>query len=576
MKKVETVNLEQEFNQKIKNDIATFNFICNEVLDGIWYWNLENPKHEWMSKNYWTTLGFDPTEMPLTSDSWQEIIHQDDLALSREMLQLHIENPKIPFDQTVRMFKKDGEIIWMRVKAQALANKEGKLTRIIGTHLLTSTLVFRAGEIKQHINLSQKAISVSFQNDDLPNSSSTIFKLLKEQEAKEKSNKSEFEDNFTSTKNKHSDKLTVFFNRFELNTQQIGSFVQNLVNQVELQNKINSRDHLLNYFNKNTSDGLLIFNEKLQAIYINDAVENLVGKKFKDFPISLSKTMDYFHPEDLQNLILKITNAIEQKQEKLKTQHPVFSANQKIIWIESCITFTYDSNGKFQIAIVISRDITKSIELTKELKKSSERRMKIAEQLIEEREKNKEELYTELHDGINQLLFAARLNIENSGLTNKNLESSVSKLKIAIEHIRKIALESTTQFVFGASFVSSITDYILGFNSTAIKFRVETDINEPIFINDKSKKYIHRIVQDLMRFSIETSKITKTVFRFKQIDSNFVIMCSYNGKYNQESTIGNLNLKSIQDRIYLFEGKIRFFNINQMGLIVYIKIQTNE
>ena len=386
----------------------------------------------------------------------------------------------------------------------------------------------------------------------------------------------EFEDNFTSTKNKYSDKLTGFFNRFELNTQQIGSFVQNLVNQVELQNKINSRDHLLNYFNKNTSDGLLIFNEKLQAIYINDAVENLVGKKFKDFPISLSKTMDYFHPEDLQNLILNITNAIDQKQEKLKTQHPVFSANQKIIWIESCITFTYDSNGKFQIAIVISRDITKSIELTKELKKTSERRIKIAEQLIEEREKNKEELYTELHDGINQLLFAARLNIENSGLTNKNLENSVSKLKIAIEHIRKIALESTTQFVFGASFVSSITDYILGFNSTVIKFRVETDIIEPIFINDKSKKHIHRIVQDLMRFSIETSKITKTVFRFKQIDSDFVVICSYNGKYNQESTIGNLNLKSIQDRIYLLEGKIRFFNINQMGLIVYIKIQTNE
>jgi hypothetical protein len=79
-----------------------------------------------------------------------------------------------------------------------------------------------------------------------------------------------------------------------------------------------------------------------------------------------------------------------------------------------------------------------------------------------------------------------------------------------------------------------------------------------------------------MRFSIETSKITKTVFRFKQIDSDFVVICSYNGKYNQESTIGNLNLKSIQDRIYLLEGKIRFFNINQMGLIVYIKIQTNE
>lgn len=578
MEEMQRVNLEQEFNQKIKNDISTFEFICNEVLDGIWYWDLENPEHEWMSKNYWTTLGFDPSEMPYTSDSWQEIIHADDLVLAREMLQLHFENPTIPYDQTVRMFKKDGEVVWIRCKAQALANENGKLIRMIGAHFLTSSLVFKEQQINQQIELSQKYISNAFENDLLENQSTfAIQELLKQQIETEKSVEIEFKNRFNSNKkNIYSEKLTGFINQFELNKKKIGSFVQNLANLVDLQNQINSRDYLLNYFNQNTKDGLLIFNEKLQAIYINDAVGDLVGKKFKDFPISLSQTMNYFHPEDLQDLIIIITDAIDQKREKLKTQHRAFSAKQKTVWIESNITFTYDSNGDYQMAFVISRDITKTIKLAKDLKQISERRKNIAEQLIEEREKNKEELYTELHDGINQLLFAARLNIENSGLTDENLENSVSKLKIAIEHIRKIALESTTQFVFGEYFVSSITDYILGFNSASIKFRVETDIKEPITINSKSKKHIFRIVQQLVHFSIETSKATKTVFRFKQIDTDFVIVAVDNGKYNQESAIGNLNLKSIQDRIYLLEGKMRFFNLDQKGLIVYIKLQVNE
>ena len=374
MKEVQPAKLEFEFNQKIKTDVSIFNFICNDVLDGIWYWDLENPENEWMSANYWTTLGYDPKEMPHTSETWQKIIHPDDLIFASEILQKHLENPSIPFDQTVRKFNKEGQVVWIRVKAQALANDEGKLTRMIGAHFLTSTLVFKEKDVDQPINLSQKAISAAFQNDDLLNSSSTILKLLKEQEANKKSNNSEFENYFNSTKNNYSDKLTGFFDRFELNKQQIGSFVQNLANQVELQNQIKSRDLLLNYFNQNTKDGLLIFNEKLQAIYINEAVSDLAGKKFNQFPISLAQTINYFHPEDLQELIIIISEAIDQKKEKLKTQHRAFSAQQKTVWIESNITFTYNSVGEFQMAFVISRDITKTIELAKELKQISQRR----------------------------------------------------------------------------------------------------------------------------------------------------------------------------------------------------------
>ena len=567
MKEVQKVDLEEEFNNKIRKDISTFEFICNEVLNGIWYWDLENPEHEWMSKNYWTNLGFNPDEMPHTSDSWQDITHPDDLVLAREVLQKHLENPNIPYDQTSRMIKKNGEVIWVRCKAQAFQNSEGRFTRMIGAHFFTTTLVFKENELNNQLELSNKSVYGALQNDEFVNpSSQAIQELLQQQE--NLISRNELKTNF------YPDKLSDFFSKSS--NKQIGSYVQNLANLVELQNQINSRDHLLNYFNQNTKDGLLIFNEKLQAIYINEAVNDLAGKKFNQFPISLAEAINFFHPEDLHELILIINDSIDQKKDKLRTQYRTFSAEKKTVWIESNFTFSYNSFGEFQNAFVISRNITKTIKLAEELKEISERRKKIAELLIEEKEKNKEELYTELHDGINQLLFAAKLNIENSGLKNDNLEKSVSKLKIAIEHIRKIALESTTQFVFGDYFVSSLTDYILRFNNSAVKFRVETDIIEPYIINDQSKKHIFRIVQQLVQFSLEITKAKRVVFRFKQIESDFVIVSIDNGIFNGNTPLENLNLKSIQDRIYLLDGKMRFFNLEQTGLIVYIKLRVNE
>ena len=323
MNEMQLVNLESEFNQRIKTDVSIFNFICNDVLDGIWYWDLENPEHEWMSRNYWTTLGYNPDEMPHNSDAWQEIIHPDDLVLAREVLQKHFENPSIPYDQTVRMFRKDGEMIWIRCKAQALANEDGKLIRMIGAHFITSTLVFKEDEVVKQLDLSNESIYIALHNDENGTPSAQAIQEILQ------ANK--IESNYLAKNSKLSEKLSSFFNSTTYNKQQIGSFVQNIANQVELQNQIKSRDLLLNYFNQNTKDGLLIFNEKLQAIYINEAVNDLAGKKFNQFPISLSQTIEYFHPEDLQELIIIITEAIDQKKEKLKTQHRAFSSQQKIV-----------------------------------------------------------------------------------------------------------------------------------------------------------------------------------------------------------------------------------------------------
>lgn len=571
--------LEKEFHLKIKNNLSVFNFIIQDVLDGVFFWDLENPENEWMSPKYWELLGYAPEGKSNTPEAWQAIMHPDDKALSKLLLNKHFENPAIPYEQTVRFFDSNGETIWINCRAQALPNKEGKLTRMFGAHFKSNALVVKNDGAIESQNREVKSLIQALENDE--KESKTDFyleQLLKPLNEKlNNQNKNSVGIYHENDKKPYPEKLIGFLNNSSNDKRKINSFIQNLSNVSELKNQIKSRDFLLDYFKQNSKDGMIIFNNKLEAIYINESVGNLIGVKFEKYPVSIFDNLKYFHPEDLKELIEVISTALGNQVSKITTQHRAISPIKGIAWIESKVSFTYDKLGKLDKAFVVSRDITKTKELELKLKKVSKKRKEISELLIEEREKNKEELYTELHDGINQLLFAARLNIQNSGIADEKLEQVKHKLKTAIEHIRKIALESTTQFVFNDDFTALITDYLLSYNQNSkTKFVVDIDVQDTSKITKKIKKHIFRIIQHLVHFSTEYSNARQSIFRIKQIDDDFVVINNDNGKFDSEFFSKCLDIKSITDRIYLIDGEIRFFNFSNKGLSVYIKIKLNE
>jgi PAS domain S-box-containing protein len=93
-------------------------------LDGLWYWDLENPENEWMNAKFWTVLGYNPEEMPHKSSSWQNIIDQDDLKVAIDNFTKHCENPDHPYDQIVRYTHKSGSTVWIRCRGLAIRDKK--------------------------------------------------------------------------------------------------------------------------------------------------------------------------------------------------------------------------------------------------------------------------------------------------------------------------------------------------------------------------------------------------------------------------------------------------------------------
>ncbi len=126
--------LKKELYELIKKDESIFDFIQEGSLDGLWYWDLENPENEWMNPRFWEVLGYNPVEMPHKASAWQDIINQDDLKRALDNFQKHVADPSHPYDQIVRYTHKNGSTVWVRCRGLAIRDKKGKAVRMLGAH----------------------------------------------------------------------------------------------------------------------------------------------------------------------------------------------------------------------------------------------------------------------------------------------------------------------------------------------------------------------------------------------------------------------------------------------------------
>lgn len=165
--KAEDNYLKKELYDLIKTDESIFDFIQESSLDGLWYWDLENPENEWMNPKFWIALGYNPDEMPHKSSSWQNIINQEDLQTALENFTRHCENPNHPYDQIVRYTHNNGSTVWIRCRGMAIRDKKGKPIRMLGAHHDITKLKNTELElIKAKGGLEESEIQLKYKNEE--------------------------------------------------------------------------------------------------------------------------------------------------------------------------------------------------------------------------------------------------------------------------------------------------------------------------------------------------------------------------------------------------------------------------
>jgi PAS domain S-box-containing protein len=167
--------LKKELFDLIKSDKSIFEFIEKSSLDGMWYWDLENPENEWMDEQFWTVLGYNPEEMPHSPSSWQDIIFEDDLKIALDNFNKHINDPNHPYDQVVRYKHKDGHAVWIRCRGVAIRDEKGKPVRMLGAHNELTQLK----EAQEHYVIAHKDVIKSKANIEaiIENTDNSIWSI---------------------------------------------------------------------------------------------------------------------------------------------------------------------------------------------------------------------------------------------------------------------------------------------------------------------------------------------------------------------------------------------------------------
>ncbi len=309
------------------------------------------------------------------------------------------------------------------------------------------------------------------------------------------------------------------------------------------------------------SGSYLNFNQRFLDM-LGYSFDDLYGENYHDI------TPEYYHP-------------LDEDAEKELTIKGYFQAyrkaflkkNGKELPIEIRGAAIEDLDGNKRLWAFIE-DISERVRLEKAIQDESGKRKRIAEDLIVLKEQYQEYIYRELHDGVNQLLFASKLHLENSGIENEFIENAKELLHLGIEEIRKIALESTSHFVEERGFATAITEYILRLNNlNRIRFSVDNQVDGAILLPTRIQKNLFRICQELAQNALKHSKAERMSFRIKTSGNTLILIAKDNGVGFAKKLIPGIGMKSITDRIYLMGGEIRFINYPGKGFGVCILVK---
>lgn len=334
--------------------------------------------------------------------------------------------------------------------------------------------------------------------------------------------------------------------------------------EVKLQTRSNTNTLLIqkNFLIDHISDAVVFTDMDLRIIYINKKAEQVYGIKSKEVTGHFfRKVIQYDYMDDSREQALQILQQTGRWQGKV-----VYTRKDKQVFqLLATVTFAHNEKKQPVGLIATLKDIT-ALELTNEAtrKNKLEQQKEINRLMIKTQENERNELGRELHDNINQILAAVKLQLEYSLENYDEEKCTVERCKNNIEEVIREIRNLSHRLVLPRFAETSL--------ATEIQKTIDNIIQQqPVYLDmyglneklltDNIKETIFRIIQEQLTNIIRHARSKKALIKLYNTETTVFLSIEDDGVgFNSNQIRNGVGITNILNRVETYNGTARIFS----------------
>jgi len=127
------INRYKVVEEKLVENEQRYQMAMESTDLGIWDYTVGTGK-AYYSRKWKAMLGYYPDEIPDNYSAWENLLHPEDKERMIRFYNNFIGSDLRVYEAEFRMKHKDGHDVWIRSRATAVRDEDGKVTRLLGVH----------------------------------------------------------------------------------------------------------------------------------------------------------------------------------------------------------------------------------------------------------------------------------------------------------------------------------------------------------------------------------------------------------------------------------------------------------
>ncbi|MGY2132218.1 sensor histidine kinase [Hymenobacter sp. HD11105] len=227
--------------------------------------------------------------------------------------------------------------------------------------------------------------------------------------------------------------------------------------------------------------------------------------------------------------------------------------------------------------LILIRDVTERVRLAEEATRLKLRQQQeVLSAILTTQEEERKRIAEALHNGVGQLLYATKLNLENRSGGTFSREAALALLEEAIKSTRTISFELTPGILKDFGLKSALEELVKRIPRAGLHVHLYltgsfNDLPQQLEVS------VYRIVQELLNNIIKHAKAREAIVHVVHEDGHVAISVEDNGVGFDAAQVNarhsGIGLTSIRNRVDLLAGTLSIDSRPGRGTIVSIELQ---